>query len=130
MGDTYTNLATADARKLADKIKKKGGGKLVGSSTNLVDLIWGPNRPSRPSEPIKALNLNFAGKKFEEKIEDLRKELDKKKCAGLVVCKFSSQVQSTTFCLLISDQLCWMKLRGCTIFVVMSMLALIPSSED
>lgn len=80
-------MVTADARKLADSIKKKGGAELVAVRTNLVDVIWGDSRPSRPKEKIKSLPLEFSGKKFEEKIEDLRKELEKKKSAGLIICK-------------------------------------------
>lgn len=82
----------ADARKLAEKIKKKGGGRLVAHSTNLVDSVWGDKRPPRPNETVKVLDLKFTGKKFEEKIEDLRKELDKKKSAGLIVCESISPV--------------------------------------
>ena len=56
---------------------------------NLVDLLWGDKRPPRPKEKVKALPLEFAGKNFEEKIEDLRTELEKKKSAGLIVCTCS-----------------------------------------
>ena len=80
-------IDSADARKLAEKIKKKGGGRLVAHSTNLVDSVWGDKRPPRPNETVKVLDIKFAGKKFEEKIEDLRKELKKKKSAGLIICK-------------------------------------------
>lgn len=83
----YSNATAADARKLAEKIKKKGGGALVGVKTNLVDAVWGNKRPPRPQEKIKTLPLKFAGKDFAEKIDDLRKELDKKKSAGLIVCE-------------------------------------------
>lgn len=76
----------AEARKLQDKIKKKGGAALIGVKTNLVDVIWGDKRPLRPEEKVKVLPLEFAGKNFEGKIEDLRKELEKKKSAGLIVC--------------------------------------------
>ena len=78
----------AEARKLTDKIKKKGGAQLVGVKTNLVDLVWGDERPPRPHEKVSVLDIKYAGKKFEEKIEDLRKELDKKKSAGLIICVF------------------------------------------
>lgn len=61
----------------------------MGVKTNLVDQIWGKDRPSRPNESVKALGLEFSGKKFQEKIDDLRKELEKKKSAGLVVCTCS-----------------------------------------
>lgn len=32
--------------------------------------------------------MDFTGKGFEEKIEELRKELEKKKSAGLIVCMY------------------------------------------
>ena len=57
----------------------------------MVDEVWGKGRPSRPNEKVKVLDVQFPGKKFQEKIEDLRKELEKKKCAGLIVCKCSKR---------------------------------------
>lgn len=80
----------AEARKLNEKIKKKGGAQLVGVKANLVDLVWGDQRPLRPNEKVSVLDINYAGKEFEDKIEDLRKELDKKKGAGLIVCRSPS----------------------------------------
>ena len=61
----------------------------MGVKTNLVDIVWGDKRPLRPQEKVKSLSLEFAGKKAEEKVEDLRKELDKKKSAGLIICMFA-----------------------------------------
>ncbi|MCJ1318355.1 hypothetical protein MMC15_003683 [Xylographa vitiligo] len=85
VGVDSTVITAPDARKLAEKIKKKGGGKLVGVETNLVDQVWGKERPTRPNEQVKVLDAQFSGKKFQEKLEDLRKELEKKKSAGLIV---------------------------------------------
>ncbi|KAL8939762.1 MAG: hypothetical protein Q9216_003176 [Gyalolechia sp. 2 TL-2023] len=73
------------ARELTDKIKKKGGAQLVGITKNLVDLAWGDERPPRPHEKVSVLDIKYAGKMFEEKIADLRKELDKKRSAGLII---------------------------------------------
>lgn len=53
-------------------------------------MVWGDKRPPRPNEAVKVLDLKYAGKKFEEKIEDLRKELEKKKSAGLIICTSTS----------------------------------------
>ncbi|KAI4254378.1 MAG: hypothetical protein LQ352_003138 [Teloschistes flavicans] len=78
-------ITAPEARKLTERIKKKGGASLVGIKENLVDLVWGNEQPSRPNEKVSVLDLKYAGKKFEEKIEDLRKELDKKKSAGLII---------------------------------------------
>ncbi|MCJ1476806.1 hypothetical protein MMC13_005475 [Lambiella insularis] len=85
VGVDSTVITASDARKLAEKIKKKGGGRLVGIECNLVDDVWGKSRPPRPNEQVKVLDENFCGKKFQEKIEDLRKELEKKKSAGLII---------------------------------------------
>ena len=79
-------ITVADARKLAEKIKKKGGGTLAAVKTNLVDEVWGDKRPPRPREKVKTHPPEFSGKKIEDKLGDLRKELDKKKSAGLIVC--------------------------------------------
>lgn len=87
---TWTNRLTpiaADARKLAEKIKKKGGKDLVPVKDNLVDIVWSNDRPPRPNEKVMALKTDYAGKAIEAKLEELRKELAKKKSAGIVVCK-------------------------------------------
>ena len=57
-----------------------------------MDVVWGKERPPRPQEKIKSLSLEYAGKKAEEKIDDLRKELDKKKSAGLIICIFANDM--------------------------------------
>lgn len=76
-------VTAVDARKLAEKIKKKGG-EYKAVDENLVDAVW-KNRPSRPSEKVIVQPMEFAGKSFEDKIADLRKELEKRKSLGFVV---------------------------------------------
>ena len=91
----------AEARKLEEKIKKKGGAGLKGIKNNLVDEVWGDARPSRPQEKVRTHSLEYSGKALGEKIEELRKELDKKKSAGFVICRpQSTQVFSTSLALM------------------------------
>jgi len=99
---------------LTEKIKKKGGAGLVGVKTNLIDIIWGDGRPAKPQEKVKPLSIEFTGKKSEEKIEDLRKELEKKS-AGLIICacSFLSSNRNLADC---SAKPCWMRLPGFSIF--------------
>ncbi|KAK4569975.1 hypothetical protein LTR86_002945 [Recurvomyces mirabilis] len=85
VGVDPTTITAPDGRKLGEKIKKKGGKGLVGIAENLVDQVWGKQKPARPNNPAKVLGLEHAGKQFQDKIEELRKELDKKKAAGFVV---------------------------------------------
>ena len=82
-------MVSADARKLEEKVKKKGGQALSAVTPNLVDIVWGENRPKPPNEKVKPLPIEFSGKESTEKIEDLRAELDKKKAAGLIICTYS-----------------------------------------
>ena len=76
-------VTAVDARRLAEKIKKKGG-EYKAVDENLVDAVW-KDRPSRPSEKVIVQPMEFAGKSFEDKISDLRKELEKRKSLGFVV---------------------------------------------
>lgn len=54
---------------------------------NLVDLVWGKDKPARPNEPVTVLDLKYAGKEISKKIEEVQKELEKKKCAGIIICR-------------------------------------------
>ena len=52
----------------------------------MVDLVWGKDRPSRPREKVRVHPVKYAGKPFQEKVAELRKELEKTKKAGFVIC--------------------------------------------
>jgi hypothetical protein len=82
----HADNLVASAKKLAESLNKNGS-KLVGVDLNLVDHIWGQERPGRPNEKVKVHPDKFAGKSFQEKIADLRKELSTKKKAAFIVCK-------------------------------------------
>ncbi|KKY20574.1 putative xaa-pro dipeptidase [Diplodia seriata] len=78
-------ITASDARKLADKIKKKGGADLKSVRENLVDIVWGKSKPARPNEKVQVQPYEFSGKEFSEKLSDIRQELSKRKSAGFVV---------------------------------------------
>ncbi|KAL4817111.1 hypothetical protein BDW67DRAFT_175036 [Aspergillus spinulosporus] len=69
---------------LSDALQKSGA-SLIGVSQNLVDLVWGSDRPAPPRGKVKVHPEKYAGKSFQEKVSDLRKELEKKKAAGFVI---------------------------------------------
>jgi Xaa-Pro aminopeptidase len=98
-----------------EKIKKKGA-ELKAVKENLVDTVWRDTRPSRPNEKVMVLDTKYSGKKFEEKLEDLRKELDKKKSAGIVICRLVHSRRPfdlLLICLAMLDEVAWLfNLRG------------------
>lgn len=85
VGVDPTVVSAPDARKLSEKIKKSGGKELVAIEANLVDIVWGEDRPTRPDQSVKLLEQQFAGKEVKIKLEELRKELEKKKSSGFIV---------------------------------------------
>ncbi|KAF4629914.1 hypothetical protein G7Y89_g8232 [Cudoniella acicularis] len=85
VGVDPTVISAPDARKVAEKIKKRGGEDLMAVEENLVDIIWGSQRPPQPTGPVKILPQQFAGKDVKTKLEELRKELEKKKSSGFIV---------------------------------------------
>ncbi|EEQ28899.1 aminopeptidase P [Microsporum canis CBS 113480] len=77
-------ITAADARKLSQTLKATGG-SLVGIDQNLIDIVWGDERPARPVTTITVQPVELAGKPFEEKVEALRKELATKKRSAMVI---------------------------------------------
>lgn len=60
------------------------GHKLECCKQNLVDLVWS-EKPPLPLDPIKILDVKYAGKSFETKVAEIRKELESKNMWGMVV---------------------------------------------
>jgi Xaa-Pro aminopeptidase len=61
-----------------DGLKKKGFE--IKSSQNLVDLVWGTERPERPCELLKHLEPKYAGMPTEEKYTKIAAELKDADC--------------------------------------------------
>jgi len=90
----------ADANGLKDTLKPKES-ELVPLDANLVDQVWGKERPPRPTNPIFPLEVKYAGKSsytrpriqpyfiegtsFSDKIKQLRETLTEKKASGMVI---------------------------------------------
>lgn len=85
VGIDATLLPAASVQGLAGKIRQAGGAKLLPLDDNLIDEVWGRDRPARPSEPVIVLSENFAGRSVRDKMADLRSELEKKGSPGFVV---------------------------------------------
>lgn len=62
-----------------------GGNLLVGTPTNLVDAVWGSRRPPRPAEPVLPLDATFTGRRWQDKVEEMRAEMVKKGASLLVL---------------------------------------------
>ncbi|KAF4120257.1 hypothetical protein GMORB2_3058, partial [Geosmithia morbida] len=78
-------IASSTAKKLLEKIHKCGGADLIPMEENLVDIVWGDNRPSRPRETVTNLSDTFSGKSVYRKLQDLRRELEKRNSIGFVI---------------------------------------------
>ncbi|KAK2558538.1 Xaa-Pro aminopeptidase 1 [Acropora cervicornis] len=62
------------------------GLSLVFTEKNLVDLVWEDHgRPDPPSEGLMVLDIAFTGKSWQEKVQEVRAALAKKKADILVV---------------------------------------------
>ncbi|KAM6524750.1 hypothetical protein FALCPG4_010344 [Fusarium falciforme] len=78
-------ISGATAKNLAEKIRKSGGAELVPIEENLVDLVWGKERPARPSEKVIVQPDELAGESVTNKLTKLRQELEKKRSPGFLV---------------------------------------------
>jgi Xaa-Pro aminopeptidase len=85
VGVDPTLISGSTAKKLAEKIKRAGGQELVAIDDNLIDSVWGENRPLRPCEPVVVLPDRLAGKDVQTKLAELRQEISKKDSPGFVI---------------------------------------------
>ncbi|CAG8436472.1 1621_t:CDS:10 [Funneliformis caledonium] len=84
IGIDPTLIMANDAKALKESLGKIGS-SLVSIENNLVDLVWGDARPSRPCNPVIVLPLKYAGRSHTDKIAKLREELAKENYYGFVV---------------------------------------------
>ncbi|KAM5290208.1 xaa-Pro aminopeptidase 2 isoform 2-T3 [Glossophaga mutica] len=60
-----------------DMALKGSDRELVSIKTNLVDLVWGSERPPVPNQPIYFLQENFTGSTWQEKVSSIRSQMQK-----------------------------------------------------
>ncbi|CAO3639795.1 unnamed protein product [Cunninghamella blakesleeana] len=78
-------VITLDAAKQLKNELSKNNSKLVSVTENLIDKIRGIERPSRPTEPIKIHDIQYAGKTHNTKIMDLLADLSSRGYDGTIV---------------------------------------------
>lgn len=49
---------------------------LVGPETNLVDLVWGSDRPACPNSPLRVLDTSYTGRNWTQKVKIISERLD------------------------------------------------------
>ncbi|KAG9018813.1 hypothetical protein FRB90_009283 [Tulasnella sp. 427] len=74
-------ILAADAKTIKEQLAPKTS-QLVSIPTNLVDLVWASNRPSRPENQVFHLPVEYSGQTSKEKIAGIRKELKDKHAGG------------------------------------------------
>ena len=95
-------ISFAEGKSLVGQLTSKGA-EAVFPSRNLVDAAWGNNRPSPIDAPVKAHDLKYAGKPAQEKIADIRKDLEQ-------------QPSGSAFIVSALDEVAWaLNLRGASI---------------
>jgi Xaa-Pro aminopeptidase len=74
----------ADAESLNKQLSAKES-SFVSIPNNLVDIVWGEERPSRPSNKVFHLDEKYSGQSHLDKVAKIREELEKKKQKAIVV---------------------------------------------
>ncbi|KDQ60006.1 hypothetical protein JAAARDRAFT_711428 [Jaapia argillacea MUCL 33604] len=77
-------ISAGDAQSFEDGLNTRDS-TLVSLEQNLVDIVWGSERPSRPKSAVEPLDVKYAGQAHHDKIAKVREELEKKKVKALVV---------------------------------------------
>lgn len=71
-------ISFAEVENIKELLNKKGNkAHVVPITNNLIDEIWGSERPSRPKQPIMILDDVYAGQTYKEKVTTLQAEIAK-----------------------------------------------------
>ncbi|TEB29897.1 putative Xaa-Pro aminopeptidase P [Coprinellus micaceus] len=84
IGIDPTIISADDAATIKKDLEPKKS-ELVLLKSNLVDEVWGADRPARPQNPVFHLDEKYAGQSFKEKIAKVREDIEKNKGKALVV---------------------------------------------
>ncbi|KAF8906752.1 Creatinase/aminopeptidase [Gymnopilus junonius] len=84
IGIDATLISASDAENLNKKLAEKES-ELVSLSQNLVDSVWGQDRPTRPKNKVFHLDEKYSGQSHQAKVAKIWEELEKKKAKALVV---------------------------------------------
>ncbi|XP_046581761.1 xaa-Pro aminopeptidase ApepP-like [Haliotis rubra] len=63
----------------------KAGISMVEVNDDLIDQIWISDRPPQPSTAINALPMEYAGRRWEDKVNDVRNKFDSKGAGAYIV---------------------------------------------
>lgn len=84
IGIDPTIISADDAQDIRKDLEPKKS-ELVLLESNLVDEVWGSERPARPHNAVFHLDEKYSGQSFKEKISKVREEIEKNKGKALVV---------------------------------------------
>ncbi|EIW74358.1 Creatinase aminopeptidase [Coniophora puteana RWD-64-598 SS2] len=84
IGIDPTLISAKDAETLKTSLTPRAS-ELVSLEKNLVDVVWGSERPARPQNKIFPLPDNYTGESLPDKLARLREELTKKNAKAMVI---------------------------------------------
>ncbi|GJJ10622.1 hypothetical protein Clacol_004849 [Clathrus columnatus] len=84
IGIDPTVISFNDVQTIEKSLTAKGS-SLVPTEHNLVDQVWGNDRPPRTQNPVFTLDVKYAGVSSADKIKNLRKILSDKNASGIVI---------------------------------------------
>lgn len=76
--DSVHDFQVKDARALKKELEEAGKELVPILEGNLVDIVWGADRPRAPATSLRTHKLEFAGMSVAEKIEVAREQLEGK----------------------------------------------------
>ncbi|KAJ1742907.1 hypothetical protein LPJ68_001502 [Coemansia sp. RSA 1086] len=85
VGIDPTLMTATEANELKEKLQARGNGDLVAIEDNLVDIVWGKDRPERPKNTVFIHDIKYAGESHDSKVARVREFIEKENASGLVV---------------------------------------------
>ncbi|KAL0020575.1 hypothetical protein WJX77_005157 [Trebouxia sp. C0004] len=82
--DPFLHTVT-NAKQLTEKLRESGKSLVPILEGNLVDKVWGADRPAPPKAPIRIHKMEHAGQSVQDKLIKLRKDMQEAGAGALLV---------------------------------------------
>ncbi len=71
----HVDAQVTNAKQLTEKLKESGKSLVPLLEGNLVDKVWGADRPAPPTAPLRIHKMEHAGQSVQDKLVKLRKDM-------------------------------------------------------
>ena len=113
----HVDAQVTNAKQLTEKLRESGKSLVPILEGNLVDKVWGADRPAPPTAPLRIHKMEHAGQSVQDKLVKLRKDMQGRLAFWVSFSSVGMRIITMTCCALVLVPT-FVPLEMCTLFAL------------